>query len=44
MLIFSDFVSDATLLLYKKPGGDSVNQIYPILVHLSVTFAPMFAS
>ena len=34
-LIFSDFVFGAKLLLYKESGGDSVNETYPILIHLS---------
>src|SRR5437868_3827926 len=34
-LIFSDFVFGAKALLYKDSGGDSVNDTYPTLVHLS---------
>src|SRR2546423_250345 len=35
VLIFSDFVFGARLLLYRESGGDSLNDVYPILVHLS---------
>jgi len=35
VLIFSDFVFGPRLLLYKESGGDSLNDIYPTLVHLS---------
>ena len=34
-LIFSDFVFGAKVLLYKDYGGDSVNDTYPTLIHLS---------
>src|SRR2546423_10951013 len=35
VLIFSDFVFGAKLLLYKESGGDSINDTYPIFIHLS---------
>src|SRR5436853_5756462 len=35
VLIFCDFIFGAKVLLYKDSGGDSVNDTYPNLVHLS---------